>query len=172
MGEIFSDVWVLASAAGLLFSAAALPFLIKKARSATASPLPGAMTVAPFEEDEPIPVVKEPKAEKAPEPAPAPVDASPARAETPDRANVTGPVGRGEKFVGEIMGRMSHFETEIHELRSQVQGFSEAHDKEFKLLLQKMTDFQAELHRDLQARAASPAPAPAAKPPAAAPKPA
>lgn len=179
MGEIFSDVWVWTSALGSLASAAALPFLIKKARS-SAVVMTGSVVAAPFEADEPIPVVKEPKPEKPverkPEPVPAPVllKQAPPPADKVDRANVTGPLGRGEKFIGEIMGRMTHFEEEIHQLRSQVQGFSEAHDKEFKVLLQKMGEFQSELRKELQARAAAPAsaPAPAAKPPATNPAPA
>jgi hypothetical protein len=63
MGEIFSDVWMWTSALGFLAGAAALPFLIKKARTA-AVPMTGSVISAPFEEDEPIPVVKEPKPEK------------------------------------------------------------------------------------------------------------
>lgn len=185
MGELFSDVWVWAFAGGALLCGAALPFLIKKARTAGAEPLAGSISVpTSFVEDEPIPVLKTPKAEVPAEPAPVvfpPPAAAPApAAERPDRANVTGPVGRGEKFVGEIMGRMSHFESEINQLRSQVQGFAEAHDKEFKVLLQKMGEFQAELHKEMQSRASAvpaakppaSAPAPAAKPPATAPVPA
>lgn len=184
MGELFSDVWVWASAGGTLLFGAALPLLIRKARAAGSEPLAGSVSVPSThveDEEEPIPVLKTPKADVPAEPAPVvfPPPAAVPAAERPDRANVTGPLGRGEKFVGEIMGRMSHFESEIHQLRSQVQGFAEAHDKEFKVLLQKMGEFQAELHKEMQSRAAAPAakppaasaPAPAAKPPASAPAP-
>ncbi|TPW19742.1 MAG: hypothetical protein FD126_2383, partial [Elusimicrobia bacterium] len=183
MGELFSDIWIWASAGGMLLSGAALPFLIRKARAAGTAPLAGAVSVPSHfdDEDEPIPVLKTPKAEAPAEPAPVvfPPPAAVPAAEPPDRANVTGPLGRGERFVGEIMGRMSHFESEIHDLRAQVQGFAEAHDKEFKVLLQKMGEFQGELHKELQAHASVPAakppasaPPPAAKPPASAPPPA
>ena len=84
MGELFSDVWVWASAGGTLLCGAALPLLIKKARAAGSEPLAGSVSVPPShvddEDDEPIPVLKTPKTEAPAEPAPA---TPPAPGETP-----------------------------------------------------------------------------------------
>ncbi|MBI3299162.1 MAG: hypothetical protein HYZ75_13420 [Elusimicrobia bacterium] len=201
MMGLFSDVWAVASGAGLLLCLAALPFLYKRARAAS-SALPGLVRAPIDVDDEPIPVVKEPAAQPAPQPVEAPAErpaaapkdaeaalprdsARSAKAAEPapqpqsqaqpqpapadrDTKTSTGGTSPAVVYMQNLKIQMEHFEKEIHQLRSQLAGFAQMHDKEFKILLQKMSEFQAELHGQVGAAhappAAAPIPAPAPAP--------
>jgi len=69
-------------------------------------------------------------------------------------------------YLQNLKMQMEHFEQEIHSLRSQVVNFAHKHDQEFDILLKKMTEFQSELHHEMETVPAEKkkASAPVAKP--------
>lgn len=201
MGTIFSDIWALAAGAGLLISLGALPFLFKRARAASAGPLPSVMAppVSGLDalDDEPIPVVKAVPAAEAEEPKPVakpePRNEKPAsEAEKPapqaekaavpasemtmqagadlqqtakkaEKGPTTGGISPAVVYLQNLKIQMEHFEKEIHQLRTQMLAYTQTHDKEFKLLLDKLGELQSGI-QGRPAPAAAPAPAPKAAP--------
>ncbi|MFH2201858.1 MAG: hypothetical protein ABIJ96_01970 [Elusimicrobiota bacterium] len=206
--NFFTDWKFIGSVAGIVLSGGALPFLITRFKQAPVYDPP--MVLPPTDKpeefpDEPVKVVDE-----EPEPEDEAVDEKPAEVEPvverkeaakdpePEKpakkpaedkgATTTGGISPAIVYLQNLKQQIGNFEKELHDLRTEMLGASQSHDKQFKELLAVVKKIAERgvvsaasganpAPKPMPAAVSKPAPAPAPKPapkpaPAPAPKPA
>ncbi|MFA5138793.1 MAG: hypothetical protein WC728_06115 [Elusimicrobiota bacterium] len=174
---LLGDTFFYASGGGLLVSAIAFPFILKRFRAAPASsvspdiPMDLREPPAFVEPVEPVRVVEAEPEEAPPKPAEKVADVE-IPAETPVKTpppqvvpepkkinpsiTLTSGLSPAIVYLQNLKIQIEHFEKEIHQLRGQILDYAKKHDDQFGDIVKRMGSMQAEIHQQMHAPEASP----------------